>query len=165
MVYMHTFQSCSYMQFLLLVYSDMFNAVSGLWQLMVYYCLDSSAQLESPGKFDSFSDSGNTLMSFIHHSLIQWLCFHYLVCLQHYDRRWETVLNEMDTIVTFHTFSLVGQTNNHASSTGKSISLVNNWDSQSAVKVQSLSCMNCKYYVLLIWLIIYCIELLSAFKK
>lgn len=37
--------------------------------------------------------------------------------------------------------------------------------SQSAVKVQSLSCMNCKYYVLLIWFIIYCIELLSDFEK
>lgn len=71
---MHAFLSCSYMQSLLLVCSDMFNAISGLLQLMVHYCLDSLA-LDSPGKLDSFSDSRNTLMPFIHYSLIQWACF------------------------------------------------------------------------------------------
>lgn len=44
------------MQSLLLVCSDMFNAIGGLLQLMVHYCLDSLA-LDSPGKLDSFSDS------------------------------------------------------------------------------------------------------------
>lgn len=83
----------------------MFNAIGGLLQLMVYYCLDSLV-LDSPGKLDSFSDSRNTLIPFIHYSLIQWACFYYLVCLQHYDRRGETVLNKMYAIVTFRTFSL-----------------------------------------------------------
>lgn len=50
-------------------------------------------------------------MPFIHYPLIQWLCFHYLVCAQHYVRRWENNVkqNVCDGCHSYFQFSGMNQ--------------------------------------------------------